>query len=154
MSNKNLIKIAAASGWLLLAMLILYFISGYAMVQKYGMDTIMARPQALFWHKYLTIPFFVFLVLHIAPYYIVRKQVKRLLLISGLLIALSVFGVYTVNKFVKLETKQHKKFLHRQEKSVTCPNCPKGCIIKEGEYRECGKYKNLDGKLLKEQESG
>lgn len=147
MSNKTLLKIAGISGWALLAMLVLYFISGYAMVHRYGMDALMNKSQAWFWHKCLTVPFFVFLALHIAPYYIVRKQVKRLLLISAIVLALPVLGVYAVNELQKQEAKPSETQQERVQKAVACPNCSKGCVIKPGQTGECGKYKNVDGNL-------
>lgn len=130
-----LLKIANFSGWALLVMLVLYFTSGYAIVHKYGMDALMDGAQAWFWHKYLTIPFFIFLFLHIVPYYVLKKQVKRFLIILFTCIALPVVAVITVDK------------IQTPNESIQCPNCPKECIIEPGEKGECQQYENIDGKV-------
>lgn len=148
MNNKNLLKIANISGWLLLIILILYFISGYSMVHKYGMDVLMSKSQAWSWHTYLALPFLVFLLLHIVPHYVVRKQVKRLLIILSIVITLPVLSVLAIDKFQEPEAKPPVKSGQTQDKSVRCKNCPNECLIKPNETGECGQYKNIDGKLV------
>ena len=69
------------------------------MVHKYGMDALMSRHQAWAWHRYLAIPFFVSLFLHVVPYYVVRKQVKRLLMIVGIIIIITILSVLIIDKF-------------------------------------------------------
>ncbi len=152
MKNKYLLKIAGISGWLLLAMLVFYFVSGYAIVHKYGLDSIMSNSQAWFWHKYLTIPFFIFLILHIVPYFIVRKQVKKFLVILTIVLALPIMSSFAIDQFQKPEVKPPAK-TGQENKVIKCPNCPRGCIIKEGETGECGQYKNIDGKLQPKKQS-
>lgn len=146
MKPKNLLKIANISGWILLIILIFYFISGYAVAHKYGMDALMSKPQAWAWHKNLAAPFFVFLLLHIVPYYIVKKQVKRLIIILSIVIALPVMSVLAINKFQKPEAKPPAKS-GQENKSIRCQNCSRECLIKPGETGECGELENIDGKL-------
>lgn len=146
MKNKHLLKIADISGWLLLVILILYFISGYAIVHKYGMEYLMNNEHAWFWHQYLTIPFFIFLFLHIIPYYYVRKQIKKLAVILIIVFALPVLGVLAINMYQKPTTKQLIK--KEQQKSITCPNCPRGCKLKHGQTGDCGKFKNQNGMII------
>ncbi len=133
-------------------MVILYVISGYAILHKYGIDAVMTKSHAWFWHKYLTIPFFVFLVLHIVPYYVVRKQVKRLFVISGIVIALPVMAVYGINKYQEPEVKPPVKSGQQENKIIRCPNCPRECELKPGETGECGQYENIDGKIVPKEE--
>lgn len=81
--NVLLYKIQKISGWLLLIMLIIYFISGYAMAHKYGMNAIMTRKEARFWHGILACPFFIAIFAHIFPsiYFAFKnpqKLIKRL----------------------------------------------------------------------------
>ena len=94
MNNKTLLKIAHIAGWVLLIIILFYLISGYAMVKEYGLEHLMHRKSAWSMHKLLAIPLIAALVLHIVPYYIVRKQVKRLLVITGIIIAVSVLGAF------------------------------------------------------------
>jgi len=147
MNNKNLLKIANISGWLLLIMLILYFISGYSMVHKYGMNHIMNNSQAHYWHGILAFPFLIFLILHIVPYYYVKKQIKRLLIILSIIISLPVLSVLAINKFQKPAVKPPVKSEQTQNKAVRCKNCPNECLIKPNQTGDCGRYKNVDGKL-------
>lgn len=143
-----LYKIADISGWILLALLVLYFISGYAMVHKYGMQYLMNNAHAWSWHRYLTIPFFIFLVLHIVPYYVVRKQLKKMFVISSIVVLLPVLGVYGINTLQVKE--QHMVTTQQKEvtdNAVRCQNCPRNCIIKPNETGQCGQFKNIDGKL-------
>jgi len=147
MKTKNLLKIANISGWMLLIILILYFISGYSMAHKYGMDVIMSNSQAWSWHTYLALPFLIFLLLHIVPHYVVRKQIKRLLIILSIVIALPVLSVLAIDKFQKPEVKPPVKSEQTQDKSVRCKNCPNECLIKPGEVGKCGKFKNVDGEI-------
>jgi len=107
-SNKTLLKIAEFSGWMLLVMLILYFISGYAMVREYGMDALMTKHRAWIWHKYLAVPFLIFLFLHIVPYYVVRKQIKKFLILLSVVIILPVVGIYAINQV-------HKEKIHGEK---------------------------------------
>ena len=100
MNNHTLLKIANVSGWLLLLILIFYFISGYALVQEYGFDRLMHNYSAWTLHKYMTIPFLIFLVLHIVPYYVVKNQVKRLLAIVGIILVLSVSGAFAIDNIL------------------------------------------------------
>ena len=147
MKPKMLYKIANISGWLLLVMLILYFISGYAMVHKYGMEGLMNASHAKNWHTYLALPFLIFLFLHIVPYYVVRKQVKKLLITFLVVFSLPVLGVFAINKFQPKEVKPPAVTKEQENKAVQCDKCPKGCIIKPGERGECGRVENIDGKL-------
>ncbi len=147
MKTKNLLKIANISGWLLVTMLVLYFISGYAMVHKYGMNALMSKSQAWFWHSYLTIPFIILLFAHITPYFIVRKQVKKCLIFIGIVIALPMMSVYAIDKLQKPAITTPDKKEQTENKSVKCKNCPKECLIKPGETGECGKFKNANGKI-------
>lgn len=147
MKPKNLYKLANFSGWALLVILILYFISGYAMVHKYGMDYIMSNSHAWVWHKYLTIPFFVFLFLHIVPYYVVREQVKKLCIILALVFAIPALGVFAIDKVITPQKESNIKEQASQKKSVKCKNCPNECILKPGETGKCGQYQNIDGEI-------
>ncbi len=139
MSNKNLLKIANISGWILLIILLLYFISGYAMVRQYGMDALMTRPHAWFWHKYLTVPFLIFLVLHIVPYYIVRKQIKRFLIILSIVIAVPVIGVYAVNEVYK-ESNINPPARKRQQIHKTIKDTSRPAFAKKS---PCSNYKSF-----------
>ena len=65
--NALLYKIQKISGWLLFVMLIIYFVSGYAMVHKYGLNAIITRKDARFWHTVLACPFFIATFAHIFP---------------------------------------------------------------------------------------
>ncbi|HSA05654.1 MAG TPA: hypothetical protein P5556_00585 [Candidatus Gastranaerophilales bacterium] len=149
MTKKNLLKIAKISGWLLLLLIIFYFISGYAMVKEYGFEHLMHKSSAWALHKYMAIPFLIFLVLHIVPYYVVRKQVKRLFAIVGIILLLSVSGAFAIdNILIKKDKPPTRQEQRKQEgKTVKCPNCPNECIIEPGEKGKCGKYENIDGKL-------
>lgn len=113
MKPKHLYKLGEISGWLLVVMLFLYFTSGYAMVHKYGMNSLMSGSQAWFWHSCLTLPFIIILFLHITPYYIVRKQLKKFFIILSIVIALPAMSVYAINKIQKPEVKQPEKIEHK-----------------------------------------
>lgn len=71
-----LFKLAKISGWMLLIILFLYFVSGYAMVHEFGMDKVLHRHQAYVLHKILAIPFLVCLILHIMPYQFLKSHKK------------------------------------------------------------------------------
>ena len=144
--KKYFVKIANFSGWILLSLLVFYFVSGYAIVHKYGMDSLMNNSQAWFWHKYLTIPFFVFLLLHIVPYFVVRKQVKKLLLFFLIAVAVPILSAVAIEKTQPTKEKPQVK-TEQESKTVQCPNCPKGCVLKPGETGDCGQFENKDGIL-------
>jgi uncharacterized BrkB/YihY/UPF0761 family membrane protein len=66
------------SGWILLLMIIIYFVSGYALVREYGFDRLMSHKDAWKWHNLLTIPFFIALFIHIFPvFYFASKDPKN-----------------------------------------------------------------------------
>lgn len=140
------LKIAKISGWLLVMILVLYFITGYGMTDKYGMSIIMSHLHVRRWHKYLALPFMLFLLLHVTPYYVARKQIMRLVLIFLLVICLPIASVYAVNEFQKQSAQQ---VTHEQgeNRSVRCNKCPNKCLIKPNQTGKCGRYKNVDGRL-------
>jgi hypothetical protein len=79
--NLNVIlhKCAIISGWILLVMIIIFFISGYALVHEYGFDRLMNHKTAWHWHSTLAIPFLILLFLHVFPaiYFKIRKILKK-----------------------------------------------------------------------------
>jgi UPF0716 family protein affecting phage T7 exclusion len=155
MKNKILMKISSISGWLLLAVLVLYFISGYAMVREYGMNHLMSRRSASSMHGSLAALFFALLALHIVPYYYVRKRLKRMVILLLIVFILPVLGVYAVNKIQKQNISGAKPPAQVEQQpeqagknaAVQCEGCKRRCLIKPGETGECGQVKNVDGKL-------
>lgn len=135
--------------------LVLYFISGYAMVREYGMDSVMNRQSASWLHSSLTALFFGFLFLHIVPYYYVRKKLKRMTAILLAVFMLPLLGIFTVNKMhvagnnqaqpcertVNVESRVDKN-------AIQCDKCPCRCSIKPGEKGACGRIQNIDGYLV------
>jgi len=77
--NFILYRCMRISGWVLLLMIIVYFISGYALVEKYGFEKLMAHKNAWYWHSIMTIPFLIALFLHIFPvfYFAIKKDPKN-----------------------------------------------------------------------------
>jgi len=76
--DKTLYKSVKISGWLLLLMLIVYFVSGYALVKEYGFDRLMSHKNAWKWHSMLALPFLTVLLLHIFPsFYFAAKDPKN-----------------------------------------------------------------------------
>jgi hypothetical protein len=173
MKNKTLMKIADISGWLLLIVLVLYFISGYAMVREYGMNHLMSRHGARELHESLAVLFLLFLSLHVVPYYYVRKKLKRMAIILLVVLILPALGVLAVNKLqdraksevktsvqMEQQVQQAQQELKPQAKvgrlsekdkknaAVRCDGCKKRCLIKQGEEGDCGQVKNVDGKLV------
>lgn len=156
MKNKTLIKIADMAGWALLVVLVLYFISGYAMVREYGMDHLMEMKSASNLHGSLAALFFTFLTLHITPYYYVRKKLKRMVVLLLIVFLLPVLGVYAVNQLHKQDTKGVQPQVQKEQQAeevkkdfaVKCEGCKRECLIKPGETGECGQVKNVDGKLV------
>lgn len=147
MNNKNLFKIAKISGWMLIIVLVLYFISGYAMIHKYGMDVLMTRSQAHSWHNYLAIPLLTLLLLHIAPYYYTRKRLKRLMVLLFLVIIIPALSVLAINKLQKTESKPQNTE-QKQTKAVRCDNCPNNCLIQPNKTGKCGHYTNKNGEIV------
>lgn len=148
MNNKILYKIANISGWILLVILCLYFISGYAMVREYGMDALLSRKNAHVCHEILALPFFIALILHVVPYYMIKKQLKRLFITFILVLLIPFVGVLAVNKHVKPANPQVEN-QSSQNQTVKCHNCSNNCVLKNGEIGDCGHYKNSDGKIIR-----
>lgn len=155
MKNRTYTKIGDISGWLLLVVLVLYFISGYALVHKYGMGTFMNSQSASWLHNSLTALFFAFLLLHIVPYYYVRKKIKRMMAILLMVFILPAFGVFVVSKFQVADNNQVQQCgravnveSQPARKAIRCDRCPGRCLIKPNEKGACGKVKNVDGRLV------
>lgn len=147
MKPKYLLKIANISGWLLLLMTIFYFISGYAMLHEYGFDHLMHKSSAWALHKYMSALFITFLVLHIVPYYIVRKQIKKLLVIFFGIAIFSLLCAFAIDTMLNAEAKPYVKIEQKENNTVKCNNCPNECIIKQGEKGKCKKFENINGKI-------
>lgn len=155
MNNRTYTKIGDISGWLLLAVLVLYFISGYAMMREHGMETLMNRQSASWLHNFLIAPFFVFLFLHIVPYYYVRKKLKRMTAIALAVLMIPMLVVFAVNKLQTADnntTQQGEQTVNVENqpdnKTIQCDKCPCRCLIKPCEKGACGKIKNVDGRLV------
>ncbi len=56
----------------------------------------------------------------------------------------------TQDKSSKSQIQQSVKNEQTQNQTVKCPNCPSQCEIKPGQTGTCGRYKNVDGKLVPE----
>lgn len=72
-------KCVRISGWLLFVMIIIYFISGYALVHEHGFDKLLARKYARMLHCVMDIPFLILLVMHVFPniYFRVKRFFKK-----------------------------------------------------------------------------
>ena len=58
------VRISRVAAWLLLVVLLLYMVSGYALCGRYGADRLMDSQLALAIHDDLDVPFFVLLAVH------------------------------------------------------------------------------------------
>lgn len=63
--------------YMLLILLIMYFVSGFAMTHQFGFDRILSRHLAHTIHLKMTIPFFILIFLHI--FTSVKTDIKRII---------------------------------------------------------------------------
>ncbi len=62
--NRALLKLARASGWVLLALVSLFIVTGYALSGQYGLDRIVGPQLALTVHRISDVPLLVFFGVH------------------------------------------------------------------------------------------
>ena len=67
--------------YLLLVMLVMYFITGFAMTRQFGFDHIMSRHLAHTIHLNMTIPFVILIILHVFIY--IKSDIKKLFKSNG-----------------------------------------------------------------------
>ena len=73
--NRLLLKTARASGWVLMGLVALFLVTGYALSGKYGFDRIVGEQTALAVHKIFDWPLILFFVAHTATsiYFAMRR---------------------------------------------------------------------------------
>jgi|GEM_PF-6726463 len=71
--------------------------------------------------------------------------VLLVILILVAMFTLPVMSVWAVNKIIPQETKPRKE--QKQSSAVKCPYCPVEYLIEPDKTGECGKYKNVNGKI-------
>ncbi len=62
--NRVLLKLARASGWVLLALVSLFIVTGYALAGQHGLDRIVGPQLALTVHRIFDVPLLVFFGVH------------------------------------------------------------------------------------------
>lgn len=62
--------------YLLLIMLVMYFVTGFAMTRQFGFDHIISRHLAHTIHLNMTLPFVILVILHVFMY--VKADIKKL----------------------------------------------------------------------------
>jgi hypothetical protein len=67
MLNVLMLKTLRWSGWLLLALVPAFLVTGYALSGRYGMGSLLNTEAALTWHKLLHVPLLVLLLAHSVP---------------------------------------------------------------------------------------
>lgn len=92
-ANKTLFTIVKNTGWLLVVVLALYFISGYSMANSY----ILTRHNARLIHECLAVPAILLLLTHVISFYVAKKQLKKCLLILSSIVACTLLGVFVMN---------------------------------------------------------
>jgi UPF0716 family protein affecting phage T7 exclusion len=65
--HRILLKTVRISAWPLLALMILYFVSGYALCGLYGLGGLLSVDEALAMHRRLDLPLLAVLPVHVAP---------------------------------------------------------------------------------------
>ena len=63
--NKILIQIDRICGWLLIPFMILFYISGFALVGKYSFNKLIDPNKAMMLHSVLTMPTFFCFIVHV-----------------------------------------------------------------------------------------
>lgn len=73
-----LLEIDRITRWFLLLLILLYFISGYSMVGKFGMNKILSKKIATRIHTILDFPTLLLLAIHCCPriYFFLRRRRK------------------------------------------------------------------------------
>jgi len=151
MNAKILFKLSQISGWVLLFLTTLFFISGYGMTKQ-----IIPVGLATWLHnRILPIPFLIFLVLHCL--FPVRNLLRRTspktifaFLFSVLVVGLAGFFIFRSEKASRetVEDFHPAKFYENLDnKIVRCNLCPNHCILAPGQIGLCKARKNVDGKL-------
>lgn len=62
-----LLKTVRWSSWPLLVLLLLFFLTGYAITGQYGLDRLMDEKSALAWHRLLHLPLALLTLVHSVP---------------------------------------------------------------------------------------
>ncbi|MBN2196668.1 MAG: hypothetical protein JW751_27900 [Polyangiaceae bacterium] len=73
--NRLLLKLARASGWVLLGLVLLFVVTGYALSGQYGCDRVIEPQQALTIHRIFDWPLLAFFFAHAASviYFALRR---------------------------------------------------------------------------------
>jgi cytochrome b subunit of formate dehydrogenase len=73
--NRVLLKLARASGWVLLALVSLFIVTGYALAGQHGLDRLIGSQLALTVHRIFDVPLLVFFGVHAATviYFALRR---------------------------------------------------------------------------------
>jgi len=73
-----LLRVERISGWVLLPLIVVYFISGFAMAGDYGLNSAVSLRLAHNLHTILHVPLLIFFVLHAGPavFFAVRRWRK------------------------------------------------------------------------------
>jgi uncharacterized membrane protein YoaT (DUF817 family) len=73
--NRVLLKIARASGWVLLVLVTLFVVTGYALSGQHGFDRLIGPRQALTIHRIFDVPLLAFFLAHAATviYFALRR---------------------------------------------------------------------------------
>jgi len=148
---KILFKLHQISGWVLLLLTILFFVSGYGMKKQ-----IIPIDLAIKLHnKILPIPFLIFLILHCL--FPIKNLLKRIpfqsifaILFLIFIVSLAGFFIYRSEKGSK-ETPENfypaRFYETLGNKVVRCGLCPNRCVLSPGQIGFCKARKNIDGKL-------
>jgi len=151
MSPRILFKLCQISGWILLFLTILFFISGYGMTKQ-----IIPVDLATWLHnQILPIPFLIFLILHILfPLRNLLRRIPFKIILATLflifIISLAGFFIYRAEKIQKETLKDFypaRFYETLDNKIVRCNLCPNRCVLSPGQIGLCKARKNVDGKL-------
>ena len=65
--NFYLVKIVRISSWILLALMLIYLTTGFALCGKFGLSGLIDSRQAMTLHKILDVPLLVVFLTHVIP---------------------------------------------------------------------------------------
>jgi len=148
---KILFKLCRISGWILLGLTVLFFVSGYGLTKQIIPVGLAARLH----NQILPIPFLIFLILHCL--FPIRNLFKKIplrivfsILLSFFIVGLAGFFIYQLEKAnqAKPEDLHPAKFYETLDnKVVRCQLCPNHCVLLPGQIGLCKARENIDGQL-------
>jgi len=148
---KILFKLWQISGWVLLFLTILFFVSGYGMTKQ----IIPVNLAVKIHNQILPIPFLLFLILHcLFPGRNLFKRIPLKIILAVLflffVVGLAGFLIYQEEKMPKVSLGDFypaRFYETLDNKIVRCNLCPNRCILFQGQIGLCKARKNVDGRL-------